>query len=66
MECGLVNFINIFTESKFFEQNPNYKPTGVWLAFEGKGLSEQGGNTQVKGQKKAICNNAFSLSKNGI
>ncbi|BAM32814.1 lipase family protein [Helicobacter cinaedi CCUG 18818 = ATCC BAA-847] len=38
-------------DSKFFEQNPNYKPTGVWSAFEGKGLSEQGGNAQVKDRK---------------
>ena len=39
-------------DSKFFEQNPSYKPIGIWSAFEGKGLSEQGGNPQVKDKKK--------------
>ena len=39
-------------DSKFFEQNPSYTPIGIWSAFEGKGLSEQGGNPQVKDKKK--------------
>lgn len=41
-------------DSKFFEQNPNYKPIGVWSAFEGKGLSEQGGNVQVKVERSNL------------
>ncbi|TLD82045.1 hypothetical protein LS68_003320 [Helicobacter sp. MIT 05-5293] len=25
-------------DSKFFDQNPNYKPIGIWSAYEGKGI----------------------------
>ena len=32
-------------------------PLGIWTAFENKGLSEQGGNPQIKQEK--ICYNAF-------
>ena len=38
--------------SKFFEQNPSYKPIGIWSAYENEGLSKQGGNPQVKDKKK--------------
>ena len=39
-------------DKNFFEQNPLYKPLGIWAAFENKGLSGQGGNLQIKNKKK--------------
>mgnify|MGYP002677259011 FL=1 len=38
--------------SDFFAQHPEYQPTGIWSKKEGKGLSGQGGNTQVTDKPK--------------
>lgn len=35
-----------------FIRHPEYTPVGVWWAFENKGLSGKGGNTQVTDRKK--------------
>ena len=39
-------------DKTFFQNNPEYKPIGVWAAYEGKGLSGVGGNKQVTDKKK--------------
>ena len=39
-------------DASFFDANPEYKPMGLWSAFENKGLSGQGGNAQVTDRKK--------------
>lgn len=39
-------------DKNFFEANPEFKPTGIWSAFENKGMSGQGGNKQVTDRKK--------------
>lgn len=41
-------------DSSFFTQNPSYTPTGTWSAYENKGMSGQGGNTQVTDRKKVF------------
>jgi len=37
---------------KFWEDNPEYAPTGIWSAFENAGLSKAGGTKQNKKSKK--------------
>lgn len=39
-------------DKTFFDSHPDYKPVGLYDAYEGKGLSGQGGNTQVTDRKK--------------
>jgi hypothetical protein len=39
-------------DSSFFSQHPEFTPTGLWEAFENKGMSGQGGNKQVTDKKK--------------
>lgn len=39
-------------DSSFFSQHPDFTPTGIWEAFENKGMSGQGGNKQVTDKKK--------------
>ena len=39
-------------DKNFFEANPEFKPVGIWSAFENKGMSGQGGNKQVTDRKK--------------
>ncbi|MGL5129314.1 MAG: M23 family metallopeptidase [Aeromonas popoffii] len=41
-------------DKSFFEKNPSYKPVGTWSAFENKGKSSSGGNTQVTDRKKVF------------
>lgn len=41
-------------DKSFFEKNPSYKPVGTWSAFENKGKSGSGGNTQVTDKKKTF------------
>ncbi|HIA8570127.1 TPA: hypothetical protein ACX39N_003843, partial [Klebsiella pneumoniae] len=38
--------------SDFFSQHPEYQPTGIWSKKEGRGLSGQGGNSQVTDKPK--------------
>jgi hypothetical protein len=38
----------------FFEEYPEYKPLGLWNAFENKGMSGLGGNQQVTDKKKSF------------
>ncbi len=39
-------------DHSFFEKHPEYLPSGIWEAFENKGMSGQGGNKQVTDRKK--------------
>jgi len=39
-------------DSSFFTQHPEFTPTGIWEAFENKGMSGQGGNKQITDKKK--------------
>ena len=39
-------------DESFFESNPEFKPIGVWSAYENKGMSGQGGNRQIVDRKK--------------
>ena len=39
-------------DKAFFESHPQYKPIGLYGAYEGKGMSEHGGNIQVKNRPK--------------
>lgn len=41
-------------DSTFFSQNPEFTPTGLWAAFENKGMSGQGGNKQITDKKKSF------------
>lgn len=50
----------------FFTQNPSYSPTGTWSAYENRGMSGQGVNTQVTDRKKRICCFTICISQNGI
>lgn len=39
-------------DTNFFESNPEFKPMGLWSAYENAGLSGVGGNAQVKSSQK--------------
>ncbi|KTC10090.1 hypothetical protein AO391_24960 [Pseudomonas marginalis ICMP 9505] len=39
-------------DGAIFEAHPEYAPVGTWSSFENKGMSDQGGNKQVKDKKK--------------
>lgn len=39
-------------DASFFDAYPEFRPMGIWSAFENKGMSGQGGNKQVTDKKK--------------
>ncbi|MFJ7316688.1 hypothetical protein ACIQVE_28940, partial [Pseudomonas sp. NPDC098747] len=39
-------------DGNFFSLHPQFTPTGIWEAFENKGMSGQGGNAQITDKKK--------------
>lgn len=39
-------------DKNFFEENPQFRPIGIWKAYENKGMSGKGGNQQVTDRKK--------------
>ena len=39
-------------DENFFDKNPEYRPIGIWSAYENKGKSGSGGNKQVTDRKK--------------
>jgi hypothetical protein len=43
-----------YSPSDWFKQRSDYRPTGLWSAHEGPGLSSLGGNKQVKDRKKGF------------
>ncbi|QHS58195.1 RHS repeat-associated core domain-containing protein [Chitinophaga agri] len=41
-------------DKSIFQSHPEFTPTGIWLAFEGPGMSGKGGNAQVTDHPKSF------------